>query len=83
MNESQKEFYKKEFEEYKKVISRQKNDRGKIYSIHKPFTKCISKGKPHKQYEFGNKVWLIASGNRGKNKMQKIIIEIRFFRKSV
>lgn len=34
----------------------QKDDKEKIYSLHKPFTRCIAKGKAHKQYEFGNKV---------------------------
>jgi IS5 family transposase len=79
MDEYQKEFYKKELEKYKKVISQQKNDTDKIYSLHKPFTKCIAKGKPHKQYESGNKVGLITSGNHGKNKKRKIILAIKGF----
>ncbi|MDR1369194.1 MAG: transposase, partial [Dysgonamonadaceae bacterium] len=37
MDEYQKSYYKKEFEKYKKVISQQKNDTDKIYSLHKPF----------------------------------------------
>jgi IS5 family transposase len=79
MDEYQKAFYKKEIEKYKKVISQQKNDTDKIYSLHKPFTKCIAKGKPHKQYEFGNKVGLITSGNHGKSKKRKIILAIKGF----
>jgi IS5 family transposase len=79
MDEHQKAFYKKEFEKYKKLISQQKNDTDKIYSLHKPFTKCIAKGKPHKQYEFGNKVGLMTSGNHDKNKKRKIILAIKGF----
>ena len=33
----------------------------KIYSIHEPEVQCISKGKEHKKYEFGNKVSIIRS----------------------
>ena len=36
----------------------------KIYSLHEPETRCISKGKAHKRYEFGQKVSL-ATTNRG------------------
>jgi IS5 family transposase len=64
---------------YKKVISQQKKDTDKICSLHKPFTKCVAKGKAHKQYEFGNKVGLITSGNHGKNKNRKIILAIKGF----
>jgi IS5 family transposase len=67
--------YKTEFEKYEKVITQQRTDKEKIYSLHKPFTKCIAKGKPHKQYEFGNKVGLITSGKKGK----KIILAIKGF----
>jgi IS5 family transposase len=79
MDEYQKSYHKKEFEKYKKVISQQKHDTDKIYSLHKPFTKCIAMGKAHKQYEFGNKVGLITSGNHGKNKKRKIILAIKGF----
>jgi transposase, IS5 family len=47
----------------------------KVYSLHKPFTHCIGEGKPHKQYEFGNKVGLITTGKKGK----KIITTIKAF----
>lgn len=43
---------------YKSVLAQKKNDKDKIYSLHKPFTACIAKGKVHKPYEFGNKVGL-------------------------
>ena len=36
----------------------QKDSKNKLYSIHAPEVECISKGKAHKRYEFGNKVGL-------------------------
>ena len=44
-----------------KVVNQKKNDKDKIYSIHEPEVQCISKGKEHKKYEFGNKVSVIRS----------------------
>jgi len=44
-----------------KVLQQSKNDKDKIYSLHKPFTSCIAKGKAHKQYEFGNKIGLMVN----------------------
>ena len=57
------------------AVNQQKNDRDKVYSLHKPFTKCIAKGKAHKPYEFGNKVGLITGGKKGK----KVILAIKAF----
>jgi IS5 family transposase len=75
MTTAQKEFHRKDFELYKRAVNQQRNDTDKVYSLHKPFTRCIAKGKPHKQYEFGNKAGLITSGKKGK----KIILAIRAF----
>jgi IS5 family transposase len=75
MVETQKACYRKEMELYRRAVNQQKNDRDKVYSLHKPFTKCIAKGKPHRQYEFGNKVGLITGGKKG----SKIILAIRAF----
>ena len=50
--------YQEEFELYSQILNQQKTDKNKIYSIHKPFTSCIAKGKAHKQYEFGTKIGL-------------------------
>lgn len=36
-----------------------------IYSLHEPEVQCISKGKEHKKYEFGNKVSLVYTQNTG------------------
>jgi IS5 family transposase len=40
---------------YLLVLGQKRDDRNKIYSFHSPEVKCISKGKEHKKYEFGNK----------------------------
>lgn len=41
---------------YKKVLVQKKTDKDNIYSMHELETCCVSKGKEHKKYEFGNKV---------------------------
>jgi len=40
---------------YKQVLAQKRTTKNKIYSIHEPEVCCISKGKEHKKYEFGNK----------------------------
>jgi len=40
---------------YLLVLGQRRDDKNKIYSFHSPEVKCISKGKEHKKYEFGNK----------------------------
>jgi len=42
----------------------QPRDKNKIYSLHEPEVMCISKGKAHKRYEFGQKI-SVATSNRG------------------
>lgn len=46
---------------FEKVFLQRRNSTQKIYSIHEPDVQCISKGKEHKKYEFGNKVSIIRS----------------------
>jgi IS5 family transposase len=75
MTDLQKTAHKTELEICQRAVNQQKNDKNKIYSLHKPFTKCIAKGKPHKPYEFGNKVGLTTGGKKGK----KIILAIKAF----
>lgn len=53
--------YWEELELYQTVLDQKRTDKNKIYSLHKPFTACIAKGKAHKQYEFGNKIGLMAT----------------------
>lgn len=38
-----------------RVLTQQRNDTNKVYSLHEPEVHCIAKGKEHKKYEFGNK----------------------------
>lgn len=71
----QLEFYRESMELYTKAVTQKRNDTDKVYSLHKPFTRCIAKGKAHKQYEFGNKVGLVTTSNKGK----KIILGIKAF----
>ncbi len=47
-----------------RVRQQQPHDTHKLYSLHEPEVQCISKGKAHKRYEFGQKVG-IATTNRG------------------
>lgn len=42
----------------------QPTDSGKLYSLHEPDVACISKGKAHKRYEFGQKIALATSNRR-------------------
>lgn len=53
------ESYQSELDLFNRVLNQKKEDKNKIYSLHKVFTSCISKGKAHKKYEFGNKVGLM------------------------
>ena len=75
MTEEQKIIYRHDLALFQLAVNQQKKDKNKIYSLHKPFTKCIAKGKAHKPYEFGNKVGLITGGNKG----MKIILAIEAF----
>lgn len=47
-----------------RIRQQQPHDTHKLYSLHEPDVQCISKGKAHKRYEFGQKV-AIATTNRG------------------
>ncbi len=46
---------------FEKILLQRRNSTHKIYSIHEPDVQCISKGKEHKKYEFGNKISIIRS----------------------
>lgn len=75
MNGMEEIIFLETLELYERAVNQQLHDTDKIYSLHKPFTKCISKGKAHKQYEFGNKVGIITTGKKGK----KIITAVKAF----
>lgn len=47
-----------------RLHQQQPTDKKKLYSLHEPEVVCISKGKAHKRYEFGQKISL-ATSNRG------------------
>ena len=47
-----------------RLVDQKPGDSNKLYSLHEPDVRCISKGKAHKRYEFGQKVAL-ATTNRG------------------
>lgn len=46
---------------FEKVLSQHCNSTQKIYFIHERDVQCISKGKEHKKYKFGNKMSIIRS----------------------
>lgn len=62
---TQMEKYSTDIELFKRVLSQKREDKNKVYSLHEPHTECISKGKAHKKYEFGNKVSIIIGKKTG------------------
>ena len=50
---------------FNKILLQKRTDKNKIYSLHEPHVNCISKGKDHKKYEFGNKVSISVTENTG------------------
>lgn len=44
---------------FNQVLQQTRDSKKKIYSLHEPDVQCISKGKEHKKYEFGNKVSIV------------------------
>ena len=56
-----------------RAMLRDRDQKDKIYSLHKPHTACIAKGKAHQMYEFGNKVGLISTAKT------QIILAIQAF----
>jgi IS5 family transposase len=47
-----------------RVRDQRPKDSNKLYSLHEPEVCCISKGKAHKRYEFGQKVALATTNRR-------------------
>lgn len=47
-----------------RVRQQQPHDTHKLYSLHEPEVQCISKGKAHKRYEFGQKVAIATTNGR-------------------
>jgi len=67
--------YQNKLDLFKKVLAQKRNDTNKIYSLHEPAVHCISKGKEHKKYEFGNKVSIVHTQHSG------VIVGAKSFRK--
>jgi IS5 family transposase len=61
----QESVYEKNFDLFTRVLLQKRNSKSKIYSLHEPDTVCISKGKEHKKFEFGNKASFVITRNTG------------------
>lgn len=57
--------YTTELALFGRVLAQKLKDKNKVYSLHEPDVKCISKGKEHKKYEFGSKVSITLTRNTG------------------
>ena len=50
---------------FKRVLAQKRSDSNKIYSLHEPQTKCYTKGKEHKKFEFGSKASFLVTQRTG------------------
>ena len=57
--------YQESFALFLRVLAQKKNTKNKVYSLHEPEVVCISKGKEHKKFEFGNKASFVFTRNTG------------------
>jgi IS5 family transposase len=57
--------YDHELQLFHRVLTQQRKDTNKVYSLHEPDVRCITKGKEAKKYEFGNKVSLVKTMKSG------------------
>lgn len=51
----QQQNYQELFIILNRILTQQRGDKNKVYSIHEPEVSCIAKGKEAKKFEFGNK----------------------------
>jgi IS5 family transposase len=58
-------FYLPALKLYQRVLSQQRGDSDKIYSLHEPNVKCFTKGKEHKKFEFGSKASFLVCQQTG------------------
>lgn len=63
--EDREDRYAEELAKYQQVLNQKRTDKDKIYSLHEPQVKCISKGKAHKKYEFGSKASIVKGMRSG------------------
>lgn len=50
---------------FTRVLAQKRQDSDKIYSLHEPETKCYTKGKEHKKFEFGSKASFLVTQSTG------------------
>jgi IS5 family transposase len=65
MTDLQKIKYERQLTIFNNVLAQEKTSKNKIYSIHQPHVKCITKGKEAKKYEFGNKSSIVKTKKSG------------------
>jgi len=65
MSDEQLAIYSGRFEFYLKVLSQERNDKNKFYSLHEIDAYAINKGKDHKGYEFGTKASIAITKTSG------------------
>jgi len=65
MTVAQRQNYEHELQLFHRVLTQQRKDANKVYSLHEPDVRCIAKGKEAKKYEFGNKVSLVKTMTSG------------------
>ena len=56
-------YHQNDLELFEKVITQQRKDKNKVYSLHEPDVACIIKGKVHKKFEFGSKASIALTKN--------------------
>ena len=56
---------KTELVQANRLLVQQRHDKNKLNSLHELHGACISKGKAHKKYEFGNKVSFCVTNKEG------------------
>jgi IS5 family transposase len=50
---------------FKRVLAQKRSNSNKVYSLHEPQTKCYTKGKEHKKFEFGSKASFLVTQRTG------------------
>lgn len=73
MTEDQRATYEEKLEIYNRILVQTRHSKDKVYSIHKPQTACIAKGKASHMYEFGQKVGMILTAK------SQVIVAIKAF----
>ena len=57
--------YEHDLQLFHRVLNQEQKGTNKVYSLHEPDVRCITKGKEAKKYEFGNKVSLVKTMKSG------------------